>query len=75
MGELVQSRVLRKELTPQIALLAEKGKKSVSLHCPKRMESKLRGMKNANLHYWQQSFPQLMVEVFADSLSEKIWVE
>lgn len=52
MGELVQSFLLRERLTNK--LLAVKGAERIVISCPAQMESKLRGMKNSNIKYWQQ---------------------
>lgn len=52
MGELVQSFLLREHLTDK--LLAVKGAERIVISCPAKMESKLRGMKNSNIKYWQQ---------------------
>lgn len=52
MGELVQSFLLRERLTDK--LLALKGAEQIVIGCPAQMESKLRGMKNSNIKYWQQ---------------------
>lgn len=52
MGELVQSFLLRERLTDK--LLAVKGAARIVISCPAKMESKLRGMKNSNIKYWQQ---------------------
>lgn len=52
MGELVQSFLLRERLTDK--LLAVKGAERIVISCPAQMESKLRGMKNSNIKYWQQ---------------------
>lgn len=51
-GELVQSFLLRERLTDK--LLAVKGAECIVISCPAKMESKLRGMKNSNIKYWQQ---------------------
>lgn len=51
-GELVQSFLLRERLTNK--LLAVKGAERIVISCPAQMESKLRGMKNSNIKYWQQ---------------------
>ena len=63
MGELVKSRVLRNHFTPMLQELAEGGAKGVIFHCPRRYESKLRGLKNSNMQYWQQRFPQLAIQL------------
>lgn len=52
MGELVQSFLLRERLTDK--LLAVKGAERIVIGCPAKIESKLRGMKNSNIKYWQQ---------------------
>lgn len=52
MGELVQSFLLRERLTDK--LLAVKGAERIVISCPAKMESKLRGMKNSNIKYWQE---------------------
>lgn len=62
MGELVQSFLLRERLTDQ--LLTLKGAEQIVISCPAKMESKLRGMKNSNIKYWQQLLApaQIIVE-------------
>ena len=57
MGELVKSRLLRDELTPQIAAIINMGAGGIEIHYPQKLESKLRGQKNSNLAYWQEKFP------------------
>lgn len=63
MGELVKSRVLRQQLTPQLQSLAEEGVRSVELRCPARLQSKLRGLKGCNLLYWRRMLPQLTLKI------------
>ena len=63
MGELVKSRVLRNHFTPMLQELVESGAGGVIFHCPRRYESKLRGLQNSNMQYWQQQFPQLAVQL------------
>lgn len=63
MGELVKSRVLRNHFTPMLQELVEGGARGVIFHCPRRYESKLRGLKNSNMQYWQQRFPQLSIQL------------
>ena len=63
MGELVKSRVLRHHFTPMLQELVEGGARGVIFHCPRRYESKLRGLKNSNMQYWQQRFPQLAIQL------------
>lgn len=63
MGELVKSRVLRHYFTPMLQELVEGGARGVIFHCPRRYESKLRGLKNSNMQYWQQRFPQLAIQL------------
>ena len=62
MGELVKSRVLRDELTPRLLEQANI-RQTLTLHCPARLESKLRGQKNCNLHYWQQLLPDVEIKI------------
>lgn len=67
MGELVKSRVLRNHFTPMLQELVESGAKGVIFHCPRRYESKLRGLKNSNMQYWQQQFPHLEIHFMPSS--------
>ena len=62
MGELVKSRVLRDELTPRL-LEQAKIRQTLTLHCPARLESKLRGQKNCNLQYWRQLLPDVEIKI------------
>lgn len=66
MGELVQSFLLRERLTDK--LLAVKGATRIVISCPAQMESKLRGMKNSNVKYWQQllASAKIVIEKTAD---------
>lgn len=66
MGELVQSFLLRERLTDK--LLALKGAERIVISCPAKMESKLRGMKNSNIEYWQQLLApaKIVIEKNAD---------
>lgn len=67
MGELVKSRVLRHYFTPMLQELVEGGARGVIFHCPRRYESKLRGLKNSNMQYWQQQFPHLEIHLTPSS--------
>ena len=62
MGELVKSRVLRDELTPKLVERAKSSRELV-IKCPPRLESKLRGQKNCNLHYWQELLPAVQLSI------------
>lgn len=66
MGELVQSFLLRERLTDK--LLAVKKAERIVISCPAKIESKLRGMKNSNIKYWQQLLApaKIVVEKTAD---------
>ncbi len=66
MGELVHSFLLRERLTDK--LLAVKGAERIVISCPAQMESKLRGMKNSNIKYWQELLApaKIVVEKTAD---------
>ena len=67
MGELVKSRVLRHHFTPMLQEMVESGAGGVIFHCPRRYESKLRGLKNSNMQYWQQQFPHLEIHLMPSS--------
>lgn len=68
MGEMVKSRVLRTKVTSQLEKLAHAG--AVDILCPARLESKLRGQKSCNLHYWQERFPKLQLQIIQDKADE-----
>ena len=68
MGELVKSRVLRTEVTSQLEKLADCG--AVTIYCPARLESKLRGQKSCNLRYWEACFPGLGLQIIQDKADE-----
>ena len=67
MGELVKSRVLRDHFTPIMQELVAGGAEGVIFHCPRKMESKLRGMKNCNMLYWKEVFPNLKITIMPSS--------
>jgi hypothetical protein len=52
MGELVQSYLLRQQLTPQIIEASKQNGDAVLILCPRKLESKGRGMRNGNIRYW-----------------------
>lgn len=52
MGELVQSYLLREKLTPQILEAIKQNGEAVLVLCPRKLESKVRGMRNGNVRYW-----------------------
>ena len=52
MGELVQSYLLREQLTPQILGTAKQSGDSILILCPNKLESKVRGLRNGNIKYW-----------------------
>jgi histone acetyltransferase (RNA polymerase elongator complex component) len=52
MGELVQSYLLREKLTPQILETAKQNGEAILILCPRKLESKVRGMRNGNVKYW-----------------------
>ena len=68
MGEMVKSRVLRTEVTSQLEKLADCG--AVTIYCPARLESKLRGQKSCNLRYWEACFPGLELQIIQDKADE-----
>lgn len=63
MGELVKSRSLRNQLTPQIADLYNTGTRSITIDCPSKMLSKLVGLKKCNLEYWSKVFPDVIISI------------
>ncbi|MGM9582627.1 MAG: elongator complex protein 3 [Phascolarctobacterium sp.] len=67
MGELVKSRALRNHFTPILQQLVAGGAEGVIFHCPRKMESKLRGLKNCNMQYWQRLFPALKITIMPSS--------
>ncbi len=74
MGELVKSRVLRDELTPKLARLADMGVQGIAISCPARLESKLRGQRSCNLRYWQERFPTIRLTVLpGDGEAVELW--
>ena len=52
MGELVQSYLLREQLTPQILEAAKQSGDSILILCPNKLESKVRGLRNGNIKDW-----------------------
>lgn len=74
MGELVKSRVLRHKLTPQIAALYNNGATSITINCPKKLLSQLKGLKGCNIAYWQQQYSGLHLQVVG-SESQTITLE
>ena len=52
MGELVQSYLLREKLTPQILEASKQNGEAILILCPRKLESKVRGMRNGNVKYW-----------------------
>ena len=68
MGELVKSRVLRTKVTSQLEKLGDCG--AVTIYCPARLESKLRGQKSCNLRYWEACFPGLELQIIQDKADE-----
>ena len=70
MGELVKSRVLREKLTPRLAEFAQMGVGGIDICCPPKLESKLRGQKNCNLHYWRKLFPELTLSIVPAATDE-----
>lgn len=67
MGELVKSRALRNHFTPILQQLVAGGAEGVIFHCPRTMESKLRGLKNYNMQFWQELFPNLKITIMPSS--------
>ncbi len=56
MGELVQSFIVKENITAMIENLPDK--KTVIINTPLKMESKVRGMRNQNILFWKQKYPE-----------------
>ena len=56
MGELVKSRAIREQLSPEIAKLSAMEIRDIVLYCHPSLESKVRGQKNANIAYWKKQY-------------------
>lgn len=61
MGELVQSYLLQKSIAAEIMKLQHA--EQIVIFTPATMESKVRGLKNSNMHYWQQCFPDKQIKI------------
>ncbi|MBQ5624790.1 MAG: radical SAM protein [Phascolarctobacterium sp.] len=70
MGELVQSYLLREKLTPQILEIAKQNGEAILILCPRRLESKLRGIRNSNIHYWSLLISPIKLIVKSVDVSE-----
>lgn len=70
MGELVQSYLLREKLTPQILETAKQNGEAILILCPRRLESKLRGIRNSNIHYWSLLISPIKLIVKSVDVSE-----
>ena len=70
MGELVQSYLLREKLTPQILETAKQNGEAILILCPRKIESKLRGLRNGNVHYWSLLIAPVKLMVKSIDVSE-----
>jgi histone acetyltransferase (RNA polymerase elongator complex component) len=70
MGELVQSYLLREKLTPQILETAKQNGEAILILCPRKIESKLRGLRNGNVHYWSLLVSPIKLIVKSVDVSE-----
>ena len=43
---------------------------AITIYCPARLESKLRGQKSCNLRYWEEYFPGLALQIIQDKADE-----
>lgn len=64
MGELVQSYLLEKRISTELEKYAAYGR--IVIKFPRRMESKLRGLKNANVKLWREKYPQQEIVLMQD---------
>ena len=69
MGELVQSYILREKLTPEILEESRKGE-GVLVLCPRKLESKVRGMRNGNVKYWNLLIAPIKLIIKGTDISE-----
>ncbi len=69
MGELVKSCIWRNKLTPQLDAFVEAHSecKVMCIRCNPKLESQVRGMKNANLKFWQERYAGVEVRILHDS--------
>ena len=65
MGELVKSRALRNAIDLALQEIQEQGQTKVVIKHLPALTSQVRGQKNANMLYWQQSFPTLNISLMA----------
>ena len=70
MGELVQSYLLREKLTPQILETAKQNSEAILILCPRKLESKVRGMRNGNVKYWSLLISPIKLIVKSVDVSE-----
>ena len=70
MGELVQSYLLREKLTPQILETAKQNSEAILILCPRKLESKVRGMRNGNVKYWSLLVSPIKLIVKSIDVSE-----
>jgi len=70
MGELVKSRSLRNQITPQLERLYSEGKREIILACPENQLSKIIGLKKCNLTYWKTIFPSIDINTKVDCNSK-----
>ena len=70
MGELVQSYLLREKLTSQIIEATKQNSEAVLILCPRKLESKVRGMRNGNLKYWSLLIAPIKLIIKGTDISE-----
>lgn len=63
MGELVKSRFIRNQLTPQIDYMYKQGCTSLKIVCQHQLQSQVIGMKKANFAYWTELYPKLKLAI------------
>ncbi len=63
MGELVKSRLIRNQLTPQIDYLYSQGCTNMKIICPPNLQSQVVGMKKANFAFWAEHYSNLQLEI------------
>lgn len=63
MGELVKSRIIRNQLTPQIEYMFQQGYADLKIMSQPKLQSQIVGLRKANLKYWTSLFPNLKLSL------------
>lgn len=76
-GEMVDSYILFVKISRVLEDIAVLNAKTgiVKLHYHKRDESKLIGLRRANISKWQQNYPAINIKLCSDSMPGKVYIE